>query len=542
MDEQSDTPGEDAMTVTETLTLSRIESYTALSAEERAAADTRLTKEVHALVDKLVTGSSLDTDVPLEGIGDGGRLGMAVNTAVVAPPLTVAAILVAGKMLKDMLENFASQLGAQMNNVVSGASAQLSLNMAELERMVGDKVTRPITDLGFDAQMAARRLQMAIEQLNRTLERQRQCIVADLHLFLAGVQTLTEILKRGVLFVKEGAPRVTHFEFADHSTAVVPPEGGRATITGFNLWSEKKDKPRIQLMDERRQSVIAELEAERGQSDDEVTCYIEGDLIQAHAAEVLDLHLRVTHDPGPFHTKQSYDLYVPMVMPTDDFRASIVLEATVVYTYETDSPARPLEPQWFYGENTDTSNDKPFGPEARVVVGDDSPCRIIKVDQGWGGIARYVKWANATFTQTSVTCQGLMDDAADVLGKLTSHSVFQYWVKPWVVCRESHTHQLSGRTEPVRVSGPELQLTLDLLKVPGHSFAQSDVEFVVKRILPGAPEVEVCRSQRVSAGSKGMPIDAIQAGRQTFTGYYTPGVASDRAQVAVKVATGSCGH
>src|SRR4029077_13646509 len=66
--------------------------------------------------------------------------------------------------------------------------------------------------------------------------------------------------KSDVPFVRSGRPMLSRLQFEGHTPGIVPKDGGRFTIYGFDLFDGTP--PQITLFDASRRKKIAELKAE----------------------------------------------------------------------------------------------------------------------------------------------------------------------------------------------------------------------------------------------------------------------------------------
>jgi hypothetical protein len=328
---------------------------------------------------------------------------------------------------------------------------------------------------------------------------------------------------------------------------VVPIDGGRVLVNGFDLFSNADHPPIAELVDVTHKQVLATLDVTRGDSDDQVGMVIDDLFIDQHLSEVVDLHLRVFRKPL-IGKKKFFDLYLPMAMPSPELRASLYVTATIYFTFAFEEPG-VLPVENFHATNG-TNSDVNYGPVSRTVIPDVSKCRITSIDTWYGGMNRWGDThATASWTPSSLTVSGVLEDAEDYFGAITAHSCLDFNVRPKVLWLREQPNTLTGQSTPVRLDGQSLQLTLNMPKPndpndPSKPVAieKCDAEFAVFRIFPDAAVKEVVRSQRISFGASGGEFPSAVAGKQLLTGYFTPGQFAPEAQLTVTVKTESCGH
>jgi hypothetical protein len=451
--------------------------------------------------------------------------------------LTFAAVILAAQKIQEALHNFSVDLGSEGQAIVTNAGTQLSLNISELKRGVGNRLGNAIDSLGFDLQQTALVLSNAVQNLTLVLQVQIGCLVGELGVFLAGIETVVENLKRGIFFIKAGDPRITNFQFEGQKGSIVPPSGGRVTISGFDLWSANDLPPQITIMDQARAKVIAKPTAERGASKDQVTFMVDESVITSNVGAILDVQVQVfKHGPLGVGKKVFSPLFIAISIPKN-VSGSLILEATIYYNCAGQDKFQ-FPPENFYTDNHSCESKKNFGPETRVLS-TDPEVQITKVDLTPTDLDRRVLSASAGFTGGSITVQGELDTAyCFPFSVFHSTAVFSRMATATAVKASEQPAKDSRQSSATPYLHNTAALTVEFKKP--CAFTRCDCEFRILRVMPGAQPVELCRSTRFSCDDKGGTAPAISFENMTVDGYCSIGVAAPTVQVAARVRSVSC--
>lgn len=469
--------------------------------------------------------------------------GQEVNAPQVAVG-TPLALIGAAQMIITALSNLGTDLGSTGKLVSDNAATQLSILSREFESKVGKDLSVPLENLSFEIQSLGTQISNATFQLNTIIETQRNCAAQDFNVFLSGLRTITSQLKEGIFFARKDQPRLEFFQFTGHNHSIVPAEGGRVTVFGFDIWKNRELPPTIAILTEQG-AQIATLTAEPGANKDQVVMPIEPSLIKNNIGKCLVFAIQPRRKEGFGGKVKTYDFHLPFCIP-DTEAASLILAATISYSCPTTDEGvwRTDLAQNFFQQNTRCEGRATLSQPPKVLnVGEN--CEIVDVKWDATDLNRRALSASATFTKTSVSVSGELDEprcacAFPVGCTFISSSVWNYIVTPKVRCTFSTSEGASTTfSDKVKMGNPETQLTVELTK--SCKFNQSDFEYQILRVMPGAEPTEIFRSRRLSCGSNGCPSETATNGSMIINAAYTPGVATGTAQVSAKITIPRCG-
>jgi hypothetical protein len=427
--------------------------------------------------------------------------------------------------------------------VLTGAATQLGGMMNQFGDLTHQNFAVPIDSLGMDVRALAGQIYAATTQLNRLLDRQRQCLFLNLDLFVSGVATVTANLKSGIPLVHPGDPFLTAFRFDSRNTAnIVPFEGGRFSVYGFHVWTSKA--PTVKLWNADRNKVLVELSPQRAASADSISLTVTPDLVKGAAGKCLQLQTVIRESQSFLGVIPRADKltnrFLPMCVP-QAFTEQVKIKAYIAYS-------------------TAVRTTQVLGPEQDFRF-DSCACHPTHVQQshgwpvpaGWSIVNLQQRPGERRNTQDThldfgwngniVTQQGTMDggSCAPLRGCYLS-AIFSTLVQP-VIAGDVATEQTAGAESaaiPVRL--PETQECLDIPKTgtsPRNTFW-----FTVGNVKRGTDAPPFYASPRITTNQNAASLAPAGVSPPfQIDATFNPQPVNGKAQVCVKLTnTQQCGY
>jgi hypothetical protein len=151
--------------------------------------------------------------------------------------LTGALVIGETQNLIGSLQTLGASLGGDVSIAAGGVSGQLSGLLSQFQTALGTNVNVPLNSLGLDVNNLGRQLHSTVGQINQLVTLQRNCGVANVNTLIAGLRNAAQGTLANIPLIKNGEPHVDYFQFAGHNPDIVPASGGRATISGYQLYT-----------------------------------------------------------------------------------------------------------------------------------------------------------------------------------------------------------------------------------------------------------------------------------------------------------------
>jgi hypothetical protein len=461
-------------------------------------------------------------------------------------PLTGAAIISEANSVIGQLNTLGANLGGDFSIATGGTAGQLSALLSQFKGIIGENVTAPLNSLGLDAQNLGRQIHAGVGQLNQILSQQRNCGVANAEALISGLRNVAQGTLASVPLVRAGDPRIDYIQFAGHDPEVIPQAGGRATVYGYLLYSGKA--PTVALWDDAGHS-IANLAADRAQSDDAFAVNISGANLTSHAGQalLLDIH---THKPT----------YVLGFIPTGENTSELKLNIVVPQAYETKykftaktsyscnaSPTTNLPGIPIHFENracesgqnvTDTRTPPlPSGPGITDAA-------IVGYHFAGGPSAVNVTHIGVSYTATTITASGSLDTAS-CINTPFSHSLLHdtHWdavLVPEVRYTQAVEHDETAGPTLVSASLPTTNVNLS---IPSACFEPGSKTFsyVVTPVINGVEQNPLYTSPNQTGSEHGV-TDQANLGGVTINGQWNPTPIAGVSQVSISLSAPACGN
>jgi hypothetical protein len=423
--------------------------------------------------------------------------------ATAQTPLPVGVLIERVDALLNKLQSLEATFMGDANIAFGQATQQLTDLLNQLKALVKEDLKTPIFNLTGTAQALALQLQQALEAYPPLIDRQRECLFQDLDLFLAGINTVTDGLKRGVPLLKTGGPRLISFRFEDHLTNnVVPREGGRMTVNGFELWPDVP--PKVEILDNSRQMILAQFTPE-GASDtgNTISVVIPRKLVADHAGSCLQLHVQTFRRKKILWVfssgeERTGDLYLPMCAP-QEYQMQMRMVAWVNYAYSV-KESLVLGPKHF-GAGWDSCEHRyDIPPQTQSWAAEIPPgWRIINVVERAVDI-RGKTGVGYSHTNDSVTVTGWLDTAdCDWAWKFSRVNHDTHWYKDLAVEIAGST---AGTTNVCELTEPK-PFTFPTTEVCTNLAVRADASNIsywvaLYPVFNGQPQPKIGEEQRIS--------------------------------------------
>jgi hypothetical protein len=205
---------------------------------------------------------------------------------------------ITGEGLKTLLNPIMNRLDNSVNKAAGNAHfvlqdllAQLRQMQFDLDQSLGDNVRVPIQQLTLQTQVLASQLYGTAMRVNDLLSHQQACLADNAELVVSGLRAAVSEAKQGIPLVDAGAPWVASYRFDGLRTAnVVPPAGGRLTVSGYKLWAIDR-APQVRLLSADRQQVYATPAVSQGRDANSLSIQLDGALLSPRAGECLALEV-----------------------------------------------------------------------------------------------------------------------------------------------------------------------------------------------------------------------------------------------------------
>ncbi|HTK21532.1 MAG TPA: hypothetical protein VL442_18565 [Mucilaginibacter sp.] len=245
------------------------------------------------------------------------------------------------KLVNDViqqLQNAATTIEGNGSIVIGGATSQLSALLNQLKSMIGEDFTKPINQLSREIRNTSNQLFSAVNRINMILKNQQACLLVNVQVFLASITTVISGLKSGIPFIDNTTPRIDYFQFDGHTPSVVPKNGGRISIVGFDLWHDEKYPPEVKLFNEARNKVILDnIKPEKGQNVNSFSFILSPEFIAKNHGQNLQLQVisKEKHWLDLFGPKVLGTFFMPICIPETAF-AKFKISAHLQYQTEVD--------------------------------------------------------------------------------------------------------------------------------------------------------------------------------------------------------------
>lgn len=304
------------------------------------------------------------------------------------------------------LRDLEQQIGGTVAISINQVSQNLNAHQQELKQTLGSKVTEPIQNLSLNIQNQVRLLKNTADNLNQFLSWQQECIFKNVETFKAGLLTAGLQLESNIRIIgKKNDPLVSSISFDGKPNYIVPMQGGRLTIKGFNLYENYA--PLVRIHNERRNAILMEnMKVDKGSSNNEVSIYLDEDFIKKYLGTTI--YFEVIPRKPRWLISGSYNLssvYIPLRIP-DVTKYKYKIKAFVTY-------------KWIKTEIIEL-NDQPWGKEEQ-----NSNCGQVRAasDSHTWNICDECKIINV---KGGATEQRYMDDGGNMTFSIPSRDVIAY--------------------------------------------------------------------------------------------------------------------
>ena len=459
-------------------------------------------------------------------------LSLKAKAQVLPVALTVGGLqqLVNGTI--DKLTNAGTILLGNGSIAIGGATNQITGLLNQFNSLTQNNITKPIQELSAEVKNLANQLYSVSNRLNSILNQQQSCLVLNSQIVIASIQTITSEIKNGIPLISDDAPRVSYFQFDGHTPTVVPENGGRIRVVGFNLWRKSGVPPLVTLYNDSRATVLQEISPERSQDNNSFSFTLDQTRIQQYAGQCLQIKVEPRKHSW-FSTKSLGVFYLPLCVPSS-FNSQLKLVAHLQYPC-TVNKEKTLDFRGFgFGNHSCENNINVTHTECWDILG--------------GSILKYVVNGNINSVNTNnvginfagncITAAGSLDKATCVRTPISA--TFQHeatWsasIAPYITYPATEQKQVDGETSFSQMTFPSMNSCISLDKTCDGSLKNVFWFEIIK--MSGTETTTIYTSKKITGTTfaddfNGLSIDASLNS--------TP--VNGKAQICIKLTQVQCG-
>lgn len=200
---------------------------------------------------------------------------------------TALAVFAGIDKIMNGLQDLEQRVGGTVAISINQASQNINSHEQQLKQIIGSKITEPLQNLSLNIQNQVRLLKNTADNLNQFMSWQQECILKNADIVKAGILTAGLQLESNIKFIgKTNEPIVSSLSFDGKPSYVVPLQGGRLTIKGFNLYVEYS--PLIKIYNEKRSAVLMDnVKVGRAGSNNDVSIYLDGQFMKNNLGNII---------------------------------------------------------------------------------------------------------------------------------------------------------------------------------------------------------------------------------------------------------------
>lgn len=441
------------------------------------------------------------------------------------------------------LEELVRTASGEARTVLDGALGQLRSLESALDHTLEKNVKVPIEDLSVEAQSIAMQIFSFASQVDLLVTRQRECAAQDVNVLLSGVRAAIANTTDKVPLIKKGDPWLGSYKFEKLRTPnLVPREGGRFTISGYNLWTIESKPPLVKLINPDNEASVANLPVSHGPDGNSISINLPDSILKKHIGECL--HLQVTAYTKGFLWSHSVVREMAMCIP-QRYNRTFQVRGFIAYQ-SSRLDQHNLERKGFTeGVNSacgqvawyESSLTWPVPDGYRIISIQPSPEH--RCDEG-------LDVTVVVTDRTTVTARGHIASpnctCAPFVGcRLNYHAYWRGTVVPTIEGYANEANADSVTTTDVRFDGNTATTTLTIPKTKDSH--QTIFWFTIKETTPNMLQSFDYQSPRLTATAAGYTGPVGKAGNQMVNAYFNPTPINGNVQMQIKLEdTGDCGY
>ena len=448
------------------------------------------------------------------------------------------------QQVTQSLNNIGITLGGEGNILIGNTSQELNHKLEDLRRLVGENINAPITSLGLDVEELARQLTSSAESLRTTLNQVQGCIFQNIDLVLSTASNITQELKR-LPIIDNTKPQVSYFQFDGALARSVPINGGRLTVKGFKLWTDRNYPPIVKLQSADRATTFQTPTTQPAGNDGSFSIVLDGSTLKDNAGQCLQLSVEARERTGfVFKKTETTQLYLPMCI-SPSFKTEFIVESGISYD-TTETKTEWLGEQEFRDDNSSCENRKNVSISRQW----DLPAggRIVEISVRQGEFHRHDSGVNFAITSSNTVAGNGWIDTADCtricppllpcFARLNSSTIFQKFVRPKIEYSVTNPNQTSATSNKVQMGLPNTQIRLEIPKsaeTPNTIFW-----FKVTKYVNGVKTSSQFESARIPVNASGgtSPIGRID--NLEVSGQFNPKPINGKAELLVTIKAPTC--
>ena len=246
----------------------------------------------------------------------------------------------------DRLTEAGTNMLSENSIIINGATNQVSEMLNQFSLVTKNETSRKIKDLSEDVKSLADQMYSVSTTINKILDEPRNASQSGAQLEMARIQAI--INEAGVSSSKSGfkGAGITYFQFDGQMPNIVPENGGRVKILGFNLWKNAEVPPMVAILSEQRNDTILRIVPERSVDNHSFSFTIDKGRLQKYSGRCLQIYVQQREKKR--RKKKSLGIYyLPMCVPAT-FNTKIKIVAHLQYACESKKEETlPFKPYTF---------------------------------------------------------------------------------------------------------------------------------------------------------------------------------------------------
>lgn len=425
---------------------------------------------------------------------------------------TAFAIFASVDKVMTGLHDLQQRIGGTIAISINQASQNLNAHQQELKQMIGSKITEPMQNLNLNIQNQIRLLRNTAENLNQLLSWQQECIFKNADIFKAGMLTAGLQLESNLRFIgKTNDPLVNSISFDGKPAYLVPIQGGRVTIKGFNLY--KDYAPIIRIHNEKRTTIILDnVAVGRAGNNNDISIYIDASFINKNLGSIIYFEIIPRKSRwligGPTNLRS---VFIPLKIPEVN-RHRYKIKSYVSYKWVKNETFELNDQQWGKEEQNSNCGETRAAQDVHTWNICDE-CTIINVKGGQTGERYMNDGGNIIFSipaRDKIAYAGTIGRPSCIkalfVSKLLSHAYWRFSVWPEVK-KTSYIEELQSNTSDIFSLDDNQKNILVTLPVNPNQRRETVFWYQLISLLNNGAEQIMYTSPRYSSDDNGVISD-----------------------------------
>ncbi len=365
------------------------------------------------------------------------------SAAAPAAATTPASVTADAVQTASELRELAAQLEAGAAGTAADVAEKLTTAAAALETAAATDAGAQLDATAAELRHQAEVLAAATAATRSLLAAQPACGNTGQNLLAAGLATVAARLDAEPPFVAADAPRLDALVFPGHRVGVVPASGSTVELVGRRLWADDGQAPTLALLDEDRQTSLAEPVAARGEDADHVSTSIDRELLAAHEGKCLWLRATAHRVERGWFSSEVIDLpatEAPLCIPGPEQPVMLRLRAELTFSCGS-TTLRDGEPLVIRVANDDCKQERQVSETRDLTLPEG--CSLVGVASQVNTDGKGDLGARFGFFGSTITATGRLDKAEcsgiGFLRRKRADAVWSHTVTPRLSCSDRKT-------------------------------------------------------------------------------------------------------